>query len=89
MDLLECVDFLKDTGGVNTSDAEREIMLIRAALENAENALLDYVEKFEKAGATMGYGRAVLVSVKNALVILSDDSSRSRFGPVDFYTDKR
>lgn len=73
MDLLECIDFLKDTCAVNTSDADREIVLIRAALKSAENALLDYVEKFEQAGATMGYGRAVLVSVKNALAILSDD----------------
>lgn len=89
MDLIECIDFLKYAEGVNTSDAEREIVLIRSALESAENALLDYVEKFERAGATMGYGRAVLVSVKNALVILSDDSTHPPLGPMDFYTDKR
>lgn len=69
MTLDECLNYLRDTG-INIEPALKEILVIRSALESAENALLDYVPKFEKAGATMGYGRAVIETVKTALIIV-------------------
>lgn len=35
-----------------------------SALAEAENALLDYVERLEKQGCTMGYGRAVIHQIQ-------------------------
>ena len=43
-----------------------ERIQILAALQEAENALLDYVERLEKKGGTMGYGRAVIRQVRAA-----------------------
>jgi hypothetical protein len=39
------------------------------ALREAENALLDYVERLEQQGCVMGYGRAVIKKVQEALVV--------------------
>jgi hypothetical protein len=83
MTLIECLNYLRDTG-VNIDDALKEMQIIASALESSENALLDYVPKFEKAGATMGYGRAVIETVKIALLVIehtdplwrSDDRGR-------------
>lgn len=69
MDIIECIHYLRDTG-VDVSDAEREVVLIKSALDSADNALTDYVEKFEKSGATMGYGRAVIATVRGARLLL-------------------
>lgn len=38
-----------------------------AALAEAENALLDYVERLEQQGCTMGYGRAVIRQIEDVL----------------------
>jgi hypothetical protein len=35
------------------------------ALAEAENALLDYVDRLEKQGGSMNYGRAVIRKIQN------------------------
>ena len=44
-----------------------EVARLRAALEEAENALLDYVPRLEAYGSVMGYGRGVLRKIREAL----------------------
>ena len=55
--------------GLEECDAEdkAEIARLRAALDEAENALLDYVPRLEAYGNTMGYGRGVLRKIREAL----------------------
>lgn len=36
-------------------------------LRHAENALLDYVDRLERGGSTMGYGRGVLAIIRMVL----------------------
>jgi hypothetical protein len=38
-----------------------------AAMREAENALLDYVETLEKMGGTMGYGRSVIRQLQDVI----------------------
>lgn len=40
--------------------------LVRVLIE-AENALLDYVERLEKQGCKMGYGRSVIMRIQGVL----------------------
>ena len=44
-----------------------EVARLRAALDEAENALLDYVPRLEAYGHTLGYGRGVLRKIREAL----------------------
>ncbi len=73
MDLHECISFLKDYG-VNTEEAEKEMMIIQSALIHSENELLDYVDTSERNGATMGYGRSVIKMVRAAMVVTHSKS---------------
>lgn len=47
---------------------ENVIALQALALREAHNALLDYVERLERQGCVMGYGKVVIRLVQGALV---------------------
>jgi hypothetical protein len=48
-------------------NAERDNEALRSLLKEAQNALLDYVERLEKQGGMMNYGRSVLARIDDAL----------------------
>lgn len=47
--------------------AVAEVEELRALLREAQNALLDYVERLEKQGGMMNYGRSVLARIDAAM----------------------
>lgn len=71
MTVDECIEYCRESG-VNVDQALQELTLIYSALDHSENALVDYVERLEKQGATMGYGHQVVVIVRSAKVTLKD-----------------
>lgn len=44
-----------------------EKIIIKYALSEAKNALLDYIEALEKQGGSMNYGRSVIMKIDHAL----------------------
>lgn len=71
MDIIKCIEYCEHFG-IDVTDAKKEIEALRDTLEHVDNAMLDYVERLEKQGSTMGYGRNVLNMVSIARMILND-----------------
>ena len=69
MSIDECIEYCRQSG-INVSQALQELTLIYSSLDHSENALVDYVERLEKQGATMGYGHQVIIIVRSAKVTL-------------------
>lgn len=71
MDIIKCIEQCEHSG-LDVSDARKEIEALRDTLEHVDNAMLDYVERLESQGATMGYGRNVLNMVSISRMILEE-----------------
>ena len=66
-DEIERLEALNAVLAQDALESRAEIARLRAALEEAENALLDYVPRLEAYGSVMGYGRGVLRKIREAL----------------------
>ena len=54
--------------------SERDRLVVHA-LQEAKNALMDYIETLEKAGASLNYGHGVLAEIDTALEMLTDNET--------------